>query len=192
MRKKRIGLWIVSAIGLTCILLAIYPIVHPAQNSIMLESEQSNPHGAMYSLDLTENTTGTLVAERWENGKKTVSDPVAINPDSKQIQLYATRQDEGIMVQLGVENGDTVMQRFDYPEGKTAIGEAFATIVPEKKTILKPEQGLILAALTPDFAGKGVFAMSCDMLTTNPSLLEEAPFLVVFRLVINDPSTAAH
>lgn len=188
MKKKRIGAWIVSAIGLACILLAVYLIAQPVQNSIALESVQTNPNGAMYSLNLTDNTTGTLTAERWENGKKTVSDPVAINPDSKQIQLYAERQDERIMVQLGIENGDTVMQRFDYPEGKTAIGEAFATIEMKEKRILKPEQGLILASVTPDFTGKGVSAASYYPLTTNPSLLEEEPFLVIFRLVIHDPN----
>ena len=188
---KKPAFWVIVLAIVACVVVTVCFATKPtsAENYIRLQSTHSTPPAAFFSLDLTEDALGTVVAERWENGRCVSTDTVSINNLTQQIQLYLDPQENGVNVQLGIDNGDTVLEIFSYPEGEKPVGWSFVSLDEGEKTALPFGKDRIIAAMAFDF-GSGVRSYSCDALSSDRERMENAAYLIVIRVFlanINDP-----
>lgn len=179
---KKPAFWVIAAAIIACGLVTVCFATSPvsAENYIRLQSTHSTPPAAFFSLDLAEGVHGTVIAERWENGRCISADPVSMNNASQQIQLYFDPKDDGINVQLGIDNGDTILENFSYPEDTNPIGWSFVSLDEGEKTTLQFEKDQIIAAMVFDF-GTGVKSYSCDTLSADKKQVEDAAYMIVIR-----------
>ena len=187
---KKPAFWVIAAAVIACagvmVCFATSPI--SAENSIRLQSARSTPPAAFFSLDLAEGELqGTVIAERWANGRCVSTNPVFINNHTQQIQLYLDPQENGVNVQLGVDNGDTILENFSYPEGGQPVGWSFVSLEEGKKETLQLGKDRIIAAMAFDF-GTGVTSYSCDTLSTDKKQMENAAYMIVIRASFADNS----
>ncbi len=188
MNYKKPTFWVIVLAVIACVVVAICFLTNPVsiKNYIRLQSTHSTPPAAFFSLELAEeDTQGTVIAERWENGKCISTNPVLINPLTQQIQLYLDLGENGVNVQLGVENGDTVMENFSYPEGKQPAGWSFASLKEGEKEPLRLGEDRIIATMALDF-GTGVESYSCESLSADEKRVENAAYLIVIRVFLQN------
>jgi len=189
---KKPAFWVIAVAIIACAVITVCFATNPvsAENYIRLQSTHSTPPAAFFSLDLVEEAQGTVIAERWENGRCISMDPVSMNNLTQQIQLYLDPQENGVNVQLGVDNGDTVLETFSYPEGEKPVGWSFVSLDEGEKTSLQFGKDRIIAAMVFDF-GTGVKSYSCDALSTDKEQVENAAYMIVIRafLANNSDST---
>ena len=182
---KKPAFWVIAAAVIACGAVTVCFATNPisAESYIRLQSTHSTPPAAFFSLNFAEKEAqGAVIAERWENGRCISTNPVFINRSTQQIQLYLDPQENGVNVQLGVDNGDTapVLENFSYPEGARPAGWSFVSLEEGKKETLRLGEDRIIAAMTFDF-GAGVISYPCDTLSTDEKLLENAAYMIVIR-----------
>ena len=189
---KKPAFWLIVAAVIACAVVTVCFATNPAsaENYIRLQSTHSTPPAAFFSLDLVEEAQGTVVAERWENGRCVSTAPVSMNNLTQQIQLYLDPQENGVNVQLGIDNGDTVLETFSYPKDEKPVGWSFVSLDEGEKTALQFGKDRIIAAMVFDF-GTGVKSYSCDTLSTDKEQVENAAYMIVIRtsLANNSDST---
>lgn len=186
---KRPAFWVIVAAVIACAVVTVCFATNPAstENYIRLQSTHSTPPAAFFSLDLAEGVHGTVIAERWENGSCVSTNPVFMNNATQQIQLYLDPQDNGVNVQLGVDNGDAILENFSYPEGEKPVGWSFVSLDEGEKTSLQFGKDRIIAAMAFDF-GTGVKSYSCDTLSADKKQVEDATYMVVIRAFLANGS----
>lgn len=184
---KKPMFWVIILAVLACAVVTVCFATNPVstENSIRLQTTHSTPPAAFFTLDLAKEMQGTVIAERWENGRCVSTDPIFMNNLTQQIQLYLDPQENGVNVQLGVDNGDTLLEIFSYPEGEKPIGWSFVSLDEGEKTILQSGKDRIIAAMAFDF-GTGVKSYSCDTLSADQQRVENAAYLIVIRTILED------
>ena len=185
---KKPAFWVIVATVIACAVVTVCFATSPisAENYIRLQSTHSTPPAAFYSLNFAEKELwGTVIAERWENGRCVSTNPVFMNNLTQQIQLYLDPQGNGVNVQLGVDNGDTILENFSYPEGRQPVGWSFVSLEEGKKEPLQSGTNQIIAAMAFDF-GTGVKAYSCESLSANKEPIEKAAYIIVIRAFITN------
>lgn len=179
-KKPAFGVVVAAVIACAGVMVCFATNPASAENSICLQSTHSTPQTAFFSLDLAEGVQGTILAECWENGRCVSTEPVSLNHAAQQIQLSLDPQNNGVNVQLGVENGDTVLALFSYPEGAKPVGWSFSSLKEGEKTSLSLGKERVIAAMAFDF-GTGVSAYPCDALSADPKQVEDAAYMIVIR-----------
>ena len=190
LKYKKPAFWVIVVAVVACGVVTVCFATNPAsaENYIRLQSTHSTPPAAFFSLDLADEVHGTVVAERWENGKCISTNPVFMNHATQQIQLYLDPQDDGINIQLGVENGDTILENFSYPGDANPIGWSFVSLDEGKRTSLQFGKDQIIAAMVFDF-GTGVKSYSCDALSADEEQVEDAAYMIVVRAFLVNTSS---
>lgn len=190
---KKPAFWFIAMAVIACVVVTVCFATNPpsSENYIRLQSTHSTPPAAFFSLDLAKEAQGTVIAERWENGRCISTDPVSINNLTQQIQLYLDPQENGVNVQLGVDNGDTVWETFSYPENEKPVGWSFVSLDEGTNTSLPFGKDRIIAAIAFDF-GTGVKSYSCDVLSTDKERVENAAYMIVIRTSLANNSALAN
>ena len=186
---KKPAFWLIVAAVIACAVVTVCFATNPAsaENYIRLQSTHSTPPAAFFSLDLAEGVHGTVIAERWENGSCVSTNPVFMNNATQQIQLYLDPQDNGVNVQLGVDNGDAILENLSYPEDEKPVGWSFVSLDEGEKTSLQFGKDRIIAAMAFDF-GTGVKSYSCDTLSADKKQVEDAAYMIVIRAILANGS----
>lgn len=186
---KKPAFWVIVAAVVACGVVTVCFATNPApaENYIRLQSTHSTPPAAFFSLDLAEGVHGTVIAERWENGSCISTNPVFMNNATQQIQLYLDPQDNGVNVQLGVDNGDAILENLSYPEGEKPVGWSFISLDEGEKTSLQFGKDQIIAAMAFDF-GSGVNSYSCGALSADKKKVEDAGYMIVIRALLVNSS----
>lgn len=180
---KKPAFWLIAMAVIACGVVAVCFATNPVftENYICLKSTHSTPPAAFYSLNFAEKELqGTVIAERWENGRCISTNPVFMNNLTQQIQLYLEPQENGVNVQLGIDNGDTILENFSYPEGEQPVGWSFVSLEEGKKELFQSGTNQIIAAMALDF-GEGAGSYSCESLSADQKQMENAPYLIVIR-----------
>ena len=186
---KKPAFWLIVAAVIACAVVTVCFATNPAsaENYIRLQSTHSTPPAAFFSLDLAEGVHGTVIAERWENGSCVSTNPVFMNNATQQIQLYLDPQDNGVNVQLGVDNGDAILENLSYPEDEKPVGWSFVSLDEGEKTSLQFGKDRVIAAMVFDF-GTGVKSYSCDTLSADKKQVEDAAYMIVIRAILANGS----
>lgn len=186
---KKPAFWLIVAAVIACAVVTVCFATNPAsaENYIRLQSTHSTPPAAFFSLDLAEGVHGTVIAERWENGSCVSTNSVFMNNATQQIQLYLDPQDNGVNVQLGVDNGDAIWENLSYPEDEKPVGWSFVSLDEGEKTSLQFGKDRIIAAMAFDF-GTGVKSYSCDTLSADKKQVEDAAYMIVIRAILANGS----
>lgn len=187
---KKPAFWVIVAAVIACAVVIVCFATTPisAENYIRLQSTHSTPPAAFFSLNFAEEEMqGTVIAECWANGRCVSTNPVSINNLTQQIQLYLNPQENGVNVQLGVDNGSTISENFSYPEGEQPVGWSFVSLQEGKKESLQLGEDRIIAAMAFDF-GTGIKSYSCDTLSADKKQMENAAYIIVIRAFFADNS----
>lgn len=185
---KKTAFWVIVATVIACAVVMVCFATSPvsAKNYIRLQSTHSTPPAAFYSLNFAEKELQrTVIAERWENGRCVSTNPIFMNNLAQQIQLYLDPQENGVNVQLGIDNGETILENFSYPEGEQPVGWSFVSLEEGKKEPLQSGTNQIIAVMTFDF-GAGVKSYSCEALSASKEQIENAAYMIVIRAFITN------
>lgn len=197
MNYRKPTFWIIMIAVVACACVAVCFLTNPLDPVDYLiftgwSSDSQSPDQMNYEINLGNRAmSGEIYVEEWIKGSCIRSAPVGMNQLVDSIHITVRDRWEGSMTvgtDIHIETnqyGGSLTTYFPYPENYDGSAYHFARNKLNERIKLSPKKEVILEARSFQCAD-GVRPFTCEMLITNPEILETADYMIVIRAVFSD------
>ena len=197
MNYRKPTFWIIMIAVVACACVAVCFLTNPLDSVDYLiftgwSSDSQSPDQMNYEINLGNRAmSGEIYVEEWIKGSCIRSAPVGMNQLVDSIHITVRDRWEGSMTvgtDIHIETnqyGGSLTTYFPYPENYDGSAYHFARNKLNERIKLSPKKEVILEARSFQCAD-GVRPFTCEMLITNPEILETADYMIVIRAVFSD------